>query len=370
MFKEKLLYSLILIGIINPLSGFSSSGATLNFRLITWNETNATDQLPSAAGHKPSASAPVSGDWLIFTGDDVSLAAANNSSGALSHNFVDLTGMGGAGFNMAPSLSGTLTLRLERDQGSTWAVAITALNYAGQANAMQTMNQLLVTTDSPAAIGPVFNVDGAGNSGQWVANASSNWTIQYVLDFYLAASADGNPLSTDIDATFNDKLQTGFLIPVYQLTTSGLASVNLDDPLGFYGGDFEHYLLSEIAPRLPSNATYLLITQMEKSHPGYVEGGLPITTSSLIGNTTFAYTTETLAAPPLLRSLRFENGKPVICFTGSSGQVYQIQRSENLANWETIENPLLNYSETDVVEWTDIDPVASQYFYRIIALTP
>jgi hypothetical protein len=51
-------------------------------------------------------------------------------------------------------------------------------------------------------------------------------------------------------------------------------------------------------PRLPGDATYLLVTQMGKSHPGYAEPGLPITTLSLLGNT-MAYTTRPWAVCPL-----------------------------------------------------------------------
>ncbi|HEU5125521.1 MAG TPA: hypothetical protein VFW05_15820 [Verrucomicrobiae bacterium] len=36
------------------------------------------------------------------------------------------------------------------------------MNYAEQANAMQMMNQLLVTTASQAAIDSLFDVDGTG----------------------------------------------------------------------------------------------------------------------------------------------------------------------------------------------------------------
>ena len=348
----------------------SATSATLNFQLLTWTDVGATTELPSAVGRKPSATMPTAGDWLVFTEDDATLAAANNPAGALSHNFVDLTGAGGPGFNLAPSLSGTLTLNLESAGGSTWTASITALAFSGQANALQAMNQFLVTPASQATTNAAFNVNGLGNTGHWTASAANNWAIQYALDFYFATSADGDPGAADIDATFNDKSQTGFLIPVNQLTTNGLAAVTLNDPLGFHAGDFEQYLLEQIAPRLPANAMYLLVTQMGKTQPGYVETGLPITTASLIGNTTIAYTMQTLTAAPQLLSLHFENAQPVVRFTGSAGQVYSIQRAGNLNDWETIANPAFSYPETGVVEWTDSNPVAEQQFYRVIALTP
>lgn len=348
----------------------SANGATLNFQLLTWNDANATAELPSVVGRKPSATMPTVGDWFVFTPDDALLAAGNNPAGAVSHNLVDITGAGGPGFNLAPSLSGALTLNLESASGSNWTATVSALTYSGQANAMQAMNQFLVTSGSPATLNTAFNVDGIGNAGQWTASASNHWAIQYALDFYFTTSADGDPSPTDIDATFNDKLQTGFLIPVNQLTTNGLAAVNLDDPLGFHAGDFEQYLLEQIKPRLPANATYLLLTQMGKTLPGYAEAGLPITINSLIGNTTIAYTTQTLAAAPQILSLRIENGRPTLRFTGSAGQSYAIQRSDSLTDWETVSNPAFTYPEAGVVEWIDSSIAGEQQFYRVLAVTP
>jgi hypothetical protein len=362
------LMRIICLGLL--LASLPVSAATLNFQLLTWNDTNATAQLPSAVGRKPSATLPSPGDWLVFTADDAALAAANNPLGALSHNLVDLTGAGGSGFNLAPSLSGSLILDLEPTNGSNWSVAVTALAYSGQANALQSMNQFLVTTGSPAASNGAFNVDGLGNTGIWTTGITNRWTVQYSLDFYFATSADGDPSAADVDATFNDKIQNGYLLPVSALTLNALASLAVDDPAGFYSGDFAQYVLTQIAPRLPANATYVLITQMAKTHPGYAEAGLPITTAGLIGNTTIAYTTNTLSSPPQLLSLRFVEGQPVLRFTGSPGQSFQIQRSDTLADWETITPVTLAYPEAGVVEWTDTNPAIEKQFYRVVALTP
>jgi hypothetical protein len=86
----------------------AATAATLDFQLLTWNDTDATAALPSAVGRKPSSTMPTPGDWLVFTEDDAVLAGANNPAGAVSHNFVDITGAGGPGFDLAPSLSGAL----------------------------------------------------------------------------------------------------------------------------------------------------------------------------------------------------------------------------------------------------------------------
>lgn len=369
LFNKSVIHFAIAIALASSLS----QAATLDFQLLTWNDTNATAQLPSAAGRKPSATFPAAGDWLVLTDDDAVLPALNNPSGAFSHNFVDLTGAGGAGFNLAPSLTGALTLELELEGDSQWTVAVSALAFSGHANAMQRMNEFLVTASSPAAANSALAVDGIGNSGQWLASASNNWAIQFQMDFYLASSTDGDPGAADIDATFNDSLQIGFLIPVNHLATRGptaAPSVALDDPLGFYADDLNRYLLEQIVPRLPANATYLLVSQMAKVQPDYVEPGLPLTTSSLIGNTTIAYTTQEIVDAPLLFSIRFENGKPVVRFTGTVAQSYSIQRSTNLGEWLTVANPVFSYPEPEVVEWADTHPLDEKQFYRVISLAP
>ncbi|MCC6682651.1 MAG: PEP-CTERM sorting domain-containing protein [Phycisphaeraceae bacterium] len=250
-------------------------------------------------GYKPSAPAPAIGDWLVGTGDDQNVGSGYNPNGAFSHNFADFGGAGGAGFNMAPSLSGSLTAQFTEATPGAWNVAVTSLAYSGQATPVMFINQFLVTPGSPATQNAGFNVDGLGNSGNWQGTASGNWAIDYNLDFYFATNADGDVSvdPNDVDATFNDKPQGGYLIPVEALTAATLSGVTLDDPAGFYGGDFEEYLLNLVKPSLPVNATYLLVTQMSKTHPDYAESGLPINTSGLIGNTTIAYTTAVIPEP-------------------------------------------------------------------------
>lgn len=255
-------------------------------------------QTTGQIGKKPSTASPTAGDWLIGTSDDQSLASGYNPNGAWSHNLADMTGAAGtSAFNNAPSLTGTLNLNLTPTQSGDWNVGVTGLQYSGQATPMMQMNQFLVTPGSPVAQNESFSVDGVGNSGLW--KPGQNWEISYNLDFYFATNADGNPAPTDADLTFNDKTQTGYLLPVSQLTSTGLSSLTLNDPAGFYGGDFKAYLL-DVAAQLPVGATYLLFTQMAKTHPGYAESGLPINTLGLIGNTTVAYTMAAVPEPSLL----------------------------------------------------------------------
>ncbi|MCO6401386.1 MAG: hypothetical protein J5I99_09185 [Verrucomicrobia bacterium] len=350
--------------------GVTVSRLPLEFQLLAWGDGSATTGLPSAAGLKPSATMPTAGDWLIFTDDDQALPAANNPAGALSHNLVDITGAGGAGFNMAPSLTGSLSLRIEPISRAGLAVTVEELAYAGQANAVQAMNQFLVSRGDAATTNAAFQVDGERNSGRWEAHATNNWAIQFALDFYFATNADGVPDADDVDATFSDVPHSGFLIPVSQLTSTNLATLNLDDPLGFYTGDFEAYLLEQIKPRLPTNATYLLITQMGKSHPSYAEAGLPITTNSLVGNTTIAYTTQTVADAPEMLSVSVENAQPAVRFSGNVGLDYIVQRSEDLVAWETVLDPALSHPVPGEVEWLAPVDSAEQQFYRMLPVSP
>ena len=249
-------------------------------------------QDPQRAGIKPGP------DWLVGTANDQTLDAAFNPLGAFSHNFVSMAGNPGPGHDLAPSLTGDLTLRFApaAQPVDGWQVEVTDLAFAGQATPIMSMNQLLVTPSSPAALDPVFHVDGLGNAGSWAGSAAGGWAISYTLDFYLDTNASLDP----INATFNDSLHSGYLIPVEALTDEGLAALGLVDPAGFYSAALSDYLLDAVAPLLPDDATFLLFTQMDKTHPAYTELGLPITTDSLIGNTTIAYTTAIIPEPATL----------------------------------------------------------------------
>ena len=271
----------------------------VTFTLLTWDDDQATPELPSAVEVKP-ANPGVANDRLMFTDDD---GFYDNPVGGLSHNFVDINGLGGSPFNVSASLTGSLTMVFSpTDLGSTSDVNLTALHYVGRPSAgPMEMNQFLVTEDDWVATNPTYNTDGVGNCGTWHSYAANNWSIEYTADFFFDAGADGNPpAGDDVDSAYNNKTCTGYLIPVGELTSIGMMDVALDDPAGFYEGDFEQYLLDEIVPRLPAEATYLLITQMSPTHPDYAELGMPITTNSLVGNTTFAYATQGIPEPRML----------------------------------------------------------------------
>lgn len=279
-------YGLVcLIGAASLLPSRADDSIEAVFQLLT---------SPAYVEKKPSSGYPTAGDWLIGTADDVTIGSSgNNSQGALSHSFADIVGSGGSGFQLAPSLTGTITLKFATTTSSQWGVQVTQADYVGEAAPGMAMNQHLITSTSPAALDSHYMVDGLGNSGTWQNTAGVGGAIEFGMDFYLDPTFSAYP----IDATFDNTLHEGYLLAVSTLTEEGLAALSLDDPAGFYSGDFKDYLLNVVAPLLPSDATYLLFTQMDKVNPEMAEPGLPITTASLIGNTTIAYTTSAIPEP-------------------------------------------------------------------------
>ncbi len=222
-------------------------------------------------------------NWLTFP--DTNSPTGHNPYGTYSFNFVDPAGaLGALGFAMSPALTGNLQLQFQSGGGSLWNVSASSLSYAGQVGPLpaQAMNQYLNDTN--------------GTGGSWDESGAVDWAIQYNLNFFLAAAQDGDPSPTDKDAIFVQATQTGYLLPVSALTPS-LPEL-LFNPGGISNSlSLKSYLLSEIQPALPTNATYLLLTWMNKTNPFSTDTGLPITTNSLVGNMTVAYTTSTVPEP-------------------------------------------------------------------------
>ncbi|MFV0415936.1 MAG: hypothetical protein ACK5NG_06170 [Chthoniobacterales bacterium] len=273
----------------------SANALVLDFNLLT--SGDATGRKAALDGN-PS-------DWLVFTGDDDT--AGYNPNGAVSHNFADLGGNNNSIYNMSPALTGTLSMELTAN-GSSWNVALKSLNYTGQANTMMFMNQNLLTPESIAALGGSFNTDGIGNSGTWDLNT---WDIQYNMDFYLTTNGDGDPSPTDVDGAFDNASQVGYLLPVELLTATGSVGLSLNDPSGMFAGDFVDYLVTEIAPRLPANASYVLVTQMDKTHPSFASS--PLSPGAYIGNTTIAWTSAVIPEPSSGMILAF-GGSLIVLF--------------------------------------------------------
>lgn len=227
------------------------------------------------------------GDHLIQTGDDCH-ASSLYSDGSFSFNFMDKDAAGGGSANGVHPLTGTL--EMDVDLASGGAVTIESLQFDGKAYAQAT-NQHLVKPGDPAT-GPNYGncVDGSPNNGSYEASAASNWQFSATIDWYYDVPYKG----LGIDMIFDDYPWTGFLIPVGELTTEGMADTILDDPLGFYSGtseDFEDWLLEQVKHhRLPGDAEYLLFAQGEGvvtwcQTPSF-ESGTGIARETIIGYTT------------------------------------------------------------------------------------
>jgi len=228
------------------------------------------------------------GDHLIQTGDDF-YAASLYPDGSFSFNFMDRDATGGGYANGVHPLTGTL--EMDVDLASGGPIAVESLQFDGRAYAQAT-NQYLVKPGD-AATGPDYGncVDGSPNNGSYEASAASNWRFSATIDWYYDVPYD---VPGSIDMIFDDYPWTGFLIPVGELTTEGMAATILDDPLGFYPGtseDFEDWLLEQVEHhRLPSDAEYLLFAQGEgvvtwSQCPAFISG------TSVVGETIIAYTT-------------------------------------------------------------------------------
>lgn len=227
-------------------------------------------------------------NWLV-SGTDPEVVGYN-PLGTYSHNFGDPTGTAGAlGFGMAPALTGTLSLQFQSGGGSLWNVSATNLSYAGQVGPTISMNQILE---------PSGGIDGTWNSAE-----AAHWAVQYNLDFYFAASVDGNAGSDDKDIIFTRAAQTGYLLPYSELK-AGLVDLTFNPGgVSITNTNFTSYLLTQIQPQLPTNTTYLLVTWMDKTHPDWVDpmlSGMGVSTNSAFGNMTVAYTTGAIPEPSSL----------------------------------------------------------------------
>jgi len=223
------------------------------------------------------------GDHLIQTGDDF-YAASLYSDGSFSFNFMDRDAAGGGYANGVHPLTGTLEMDVDLDSGG--AVTVESLQFHGRAYANATNQHLVKPGD--AATGPQYGncVDGSPNNGSYEASAASNWQFSATIDWYYDVPYGG---AGTIDLIFDDYPWTGFLIPVTELTPSGLAGTAVEDWLGYYTGDFESWLLAEVEPRLPGGAEYLLFAQGEGvvawSQTPSFESGTGIARETIIGYT-------------------------------------------------------------------------------------
>jgi len=259
---------------------------TVEFTLLT--HTDAAGKLP-----QPKGIVGTSGDHLLFTADDIS-GSTFNPQGCLSFNFMNPVGVWPpdypAGYAEGiHSMQGSLTLDID---GAT--VSVEQLELSGYVAPNKTTLQRLVRPGDAAADGRHGSTDGLGNQGAWLA--SEDWSVSLQVDWYYDTPFAGHP---GIDMTFDDYALSGYMIPVDQLSDAGLAEVNLDDPLGYFGGGseaFETWLLQEIAPRLPADAKALLILQGE-DHPVWTNPSMGMTTDGIVATTIIAYSTQVVPEP-------------------------------------------------------------------------
>ena len=67
-----------------------------------------------------------------------------------------------------------------------------------------------------------------------------------------------------------------------------MEATTLDDSLGYFGGNFEQWLLNKIAPQLPQDAAYLLFAQGQ-ANPAWTGQQVGMTTGGLVGETVIGY---------------------------------------------------------------------------------
>jgi len=252
----------------------AAGAATVNFSLLTHSDNV----------HWLAQDTNSTGDYLVQTADDF-YASTLYPDGSFSFNFMDRDGMGGGYATGVHPLTGTL--EIDADLASGGNLTLGSLHFDGWAYGNAT-DQYLVKAGDPAtgaAYGPC--ADGSPNNGSWEASAASNWNFSLTFDWYYDTPYGG---FGTIDMIFDDYKWEGFLIPVGELTAAGMAATVLEDPLGYYAGDFEAWLLGEVAPRLPGDAKYLLFAQGEAvvtwSQTTSFETG-----TGILGETILAYTT-------------------------------------------------------------------------------
>jgi hypothetical protein len=181
-------------------------------------------------------------------------------------------------------MSGSLLLDLDLQNGGS--LTVDALTFNGYvAPSKPTALQQLIQPGDPATDGTHGPVDGVPNSGSYAASAASNWAFEASFDWYYDTPFAG---SDGIDITFNNYQWRGFIIPVNELTTAGMAATTLDDTLDYFGGNFEAWLLNKVVPQLPQEAVYLLFVQGE-AHPDWTNPMMGMTTNSIVGETIIGY---------------------------------------------------------------------------------
>ena len=258
--------------------------ASIEFELLI--HTNNIQLLP-----QPKGLPGISGDHLLQTADDIT-GSTFNPDGCFSFNFMNPVGISEPDYPPGyaegiHSMTGSVKLKIDLQAGG--AVEVVSLAFDDYvAPAKPIAHQRLVQAGDPAADGTHGPVDGMPNGGTYAPSAASNWAFEVSFDWYYDTPFAG---SNTIDITFDNYRWNGFIIPVSELTIAGMGATTLDDPLGYFGGtseDFESWLLNEVAPRLPQEATYLLFAQGE-AHPAWRNPMMGMQLESIVGETIIGY---------------------------------------------------------------------------------
>ena len=209
------------------------------------------------------------GDYLPRTGDDIS-GSTINPNGCFSFNFMNPDGeTNPASYAKAiHSMTGSVTLDIDFETGG--AVEIVSLDFDGYVAPGKLSSQ---------------HLESGSNSGTYWADATSNWAFQGSFDWYYDTPFGG---SGTADMTFDDYQWDGFIIPVSQLTTMGMAATVLDDSLGYFGGDFESWLLNQVAGQLPQGAAYLFFAQGQEI-PSWTNPQMGMSANGTVGETVIGY---------------------------------------------------------------------------------
>jgi len=254
---------------------------TVEFELLT--HPDNVGLLP-----QPKGQVTVSGDHLLHTVDDIS-GSTFNPDGCISFNFMNPVGISEPDYPPGyaegiHSVTGSFVLDIDLDAGGPIAVDSLALD-AYVALGKPIAHQRLVQPGDPATDGTHGPIDGMTNSGTYAATAAANWAFNANFDWYYDTPFAG---SGGIDMTFDDYQWNGFIIPVSELTTAGMSATSLDDPLDYFGGNFESWLLNQLSGQLPQEAVYLLFAQGE-THPDWTSPKMGMTPEGIVGETIIAY---------------------------------------------------------------------------------
>jgi hypothetical protein len=271
MMKKNNLISAIILTTLLGLPRYALT-STVEFQFFT--ATYNSGKLPQ----EPQTT----GDYLAQTGDDYELAGSN-PSGCFSYNFMNPDATSGGYAKGIHSMTGSLTVDINLQAGGT--MDIMSLAFDGYISSTQSSVQRLVQLGDSAADGSYGSTDGVGNSGTYNASAESNWGFEADFDWYYDVPAGG---IGGVDMTFDNYHWNGFIIPVSELTAEGLTVAVLDDSLGFFGGNFEQWLLNKIVPEFPAEACYLLFAQGQ-GNPAWTGQQVGMTTSGLVGETVIGY---------------------------------------------------------------------------------